>query len=90
MRNILAISAVLTFIMFGLSSCYKKHDCVCNIRTYAIDVQDTVKRDMTHHTIKGTKEDADDACKYHETEEDYLNRPAIVYHYCEIVDDYEK
>lgn|GEM_PF-1327592 len=90
MRNILTISAVLTLMMFAFSSCYKNHDCVCNIKTVAIDVNDTLKTEVTHHTIRGTKEDAADACKYYETEEDYLQRPAIVYHYCEIVEDYDK
>lgn len=90
MKNILTISAVLTFMMFAFASCYKKHDCVCNIKTVAIDVNDTLKSETTHHTIKGTLNDAEDACKYYETEEDYLKRAAIVYHFCSIVDDYEK
>lgn len=89
MRNILTIAA-LSFVMLAFASCYKTHDCVCQIRTYALDTQDTVARTMTHHTIKGTKDDAEDACKYYETEEDYLGRPAYVYHFCEIDDDYDK
>lgn len=89
MRNILTI-AVLCLSVCAFTSCYKSHDCVCEIRTYALDVQDTVSRTTTHHTIRGTKDDAEAACKYYETEENYLGRPSYVYHYCEIVEDYDK
>ena len=74
----------------AFSSCYKTHNCVCTIKTVTQDTKDTVKTSSTHHTIKGTKTDADAACKYYETEEDYLQRYAIVYHFCEIDEDYEK
>ncbi|MCB0697815.1 MAG: hypothetical protein KDC07_10645 [Chitinophagaceae bacterium] len=90
MKNILTISGALALMMFALTSCHKTYDCVCDLKTYAIDTQDTLKTETTHHTIKGTKYDAEDACKYYETEEDYLQRPAIVYHYCGIVEDYGK
>lgn len=89
MKNILTV-AVLSLIVCAFASCYKSHDCVCEIRTFALDTQDTVDRTTTHHTIKGPKDDAEDACKYYETEEDYLGRPAYIYHFCGIVDDYEK
>lgn len=90
MRNILTLSAVMAFLLFAFSSCYKTHDCVCNIKTVTLDTWDTVKSTMTHYTIRGTKDDANAACKYYETDNEYLNRPAYEYHFCEIVDDYNK
>lgn len=90
MRNILTLSVVMVLLMVAFSSCYKAHDCVCNIRTVTLDTRDTVARTFTHHTIKESRDDAKEACKYYETEDEYLGRPAFVYHYCEIDDDYEK
>ncbi len=90
MKNNFTISAVVALAVLALSSCYKSHDCVCDVKTVPNDTKDTVKTVNTHHTIKGTKDDAEDACKYYETEETYLLRPSIVYHYCRIEDDYEK
>lgn len=90
MNKNLTLSAVIALSVLALSSCYKTHHCVCNVKTVTQDTKDTVKSVMTHHTIKGTKADADDACKYYETEEDYLLRYAIVYHYCGIDDEYKK
>ncbi|HEY9178004.1 MAG TPA: hypothetical protein VIN07_09950 [Flavipsychrobacter sp.] len=90
MNRHLTLSAVIALSVLVLSSCYKTHDCVCDIKTVTQDTKDTVKSVRTHHTIKGTKADADDACKYYETEEDYLQRYAIIYHYCRIEEDYEK
>lgn len=89
MRNILTIAAICLSVC-ALISCNKNHDCVCEVRTYALDVQDTVARTTTHHTIRDTRDYAEKACKYYETEEDYLGRPSYVYHFCEIVDDYDK
>ena len=90
MNKKLTLSAVIALSLLGLTSCYKTHHCVCDVKTVTQDNKDTVDRDMTHHTIKGTKADADDACKYYETEEDFLQRYAIVYHYCRIEEDYDK
>lgn len=90
MNKKLTLSAVVALSVLVLSSCYKAHDCVCDIKTVTQDTKDTVKSTTTHHTIKGTKADADNACKYYETEEDYLQRYSIVYHYCRIEEDYEK
>lgn len=90
MKNNFTVSVLIALAVLALSSCYKSHDCVCNIKTVTQDTQDTVKSTSTHHTIKGTKDDAEDACKDYETEGDYLQRYAITYYYCEIVDDYEK
>lgn len=90
MKNILTLSGVMLLVVLGLSSCYKKNHCVCEIKTVTLDTRDTVKSTNTHHVIKGTKFDAEEACKYYETEEDYLGRPAYIYHDCKIVDNYDK
>lgn len=90
MKNNFTIYAILALVTLAMSSCYKTHHCYCQIKTVAQDTQDTVKWTDSHHTIKGAKIDAEDACKYYETEEDFLQRPAINYHYCAIDDDYEK
>lgn len=90
MKNSFTTYAIAVLALLALSSCYKTHHCVCDVKTVPNDTKDTVKSVMTHHTIKGPKEDAEDACKYYETEEVYLLRPSIVYHYCGIDEDYKK
>ncbi len=86
MKNILSVSALICVVLLAFSSCKKHHDCNCDIKTVINEV-DTVKSTTSHHTIKGTLDDAEDACKYYETEEFHLGRPAIVYHYCAIKDE---
>lgn len=86
MKNILTLSALVVVVLVAFSSCKKHYDCKCDIKT-VINLTDTVKSTNSHHTIKATKEDADDACKYHEIDELHLGRPAVVHHYCAIEED---
>lgn len=86
MKKILSVSALICVVLLSLASCKKHHDCNCDIKTVTDDNGDTVKSTTSHHTIYGTIDDAEDACKYYETEESHLGRAAVVYHYCSVGD----
>ncbi len=85
MRYSLASVALFLTLMFAFPSCKKTYYCHCDRKT-VVD-NDTVKSVLDIYSIRDLEEDAKAECRYYETEETYLNRYAIVYHYCELKDD---
>ena len=66
------------------ASCQKNYTCTCDNKIVLEANGDTVKSTELKYSIRGTQDDAEGECKYYETYEDYLERPAVTYHYCGI------
>lgn len=82
MKKIYSLSLILVALV-ALSSCKKDFTCQCNVN-YVVNGQ-IQNRTTSSNVIKTVKkEEAQNQCKYYETEEDYLNQKAVVQHYCEI------
>jgi hypothetical protein len=81
-KKIYSLSLILIALV-AFSSCKKEFTCQCKIN-YVVNgkVQNMTTTSNVIRTVK--KEEAQNQCKYYETEEDYLTQKAVVQHYCEI------
>lgn len=86
MKYTLTITSLMLFTAVLMGSCKKSYYCHCN-HSIVVDGDDTVKNDqdnITIHEVREIREDAEKECKYYETDEEHLGRPAIGYHFCEL------
>lgn len=86
MKYTLTITSLMLATALLMGSCKKSYYCHCT-HNLVVDGTDTVKNkknDVTVHEVREIREDAEKECRYYETEEEHLGRPAIGYHDCEL------